>query len=742
MKKSHLVSSCLAVAAFLVPTAAHATDSDNDGMADEVDLFPCDAQKASVVFAPAQNQTSLLLFEDLWPKQGDLDFNDAAVSIHERIFLNAQGLATQLELTVNVIAVGAVENSGLALHLPVSAASVSSVSRTLGAGAGSTTVLNKETGENEFVVRIFENVREAFSNASGLINADPSKPVLSNSNATVVVNFATPVALNTGNAPFDVFLFRTNNFGHQIHLPQFAGTDKMQQNLFGSEDDGSTASRHFVDVTGLPFALLLPSDAPHGLEAQQISQLYPDIVPFAASGGTQKADFFTRPVINRAFIVGSNGLARPTPQVAALPNADLSCANTSAFRDCLDVLETGAGLTSGTYTIDPDGIGGQPAFKAYCDMETDNGGWTKIMYFTGARALTTNAVNLSTVGTALANTGKVSDADVNRLMGGQHEMLAMHIATGKWLVATWGSDWIFDETRPSGQRGGYCQDMNGGGLLRRWDGAQETATYRDAANLRSSYCWKFGFAAGGDGGIDLQNDGSGHSNASTKDVGQEPFAMFVRRRVPQVNFLGSTNNPAQSCKAIKDAGQSRGSGVYRLDPDGLGSNVSFNAFCEMNLDGGGWTKVAYFSAARSLSTAAISGNALGLSFLSEGKLSDADINRLMTGPHEMLALYPSDQSKWLIARWGNDWVYDETRPSGQRGGFCQDMVGGGLLRRWDGTQETATYRDAANLRSSYCWKFGFTSGGDGGIDLQNDGVGQSNASTRNVGQEPFVMFVR
>ena len=99
-------------------------DTDSDGVLDGDDLFPCDGAASAVAYAPGQDVSAALLFEDHWPSQGDLDFNDVVLTYNYAFQLDAMGRTSRLRATLDVLAIGGFYHNGLALGLPAPASSV------------------------------------------------------------------------------------------------------------------------------------------------------------------------------------------------------------------------------------------------------------------------------------------------------------------------------------------------------------------------------------------------------------------------------------------------------------------------------------------------------------------------------------------------------------------------------------------------------------------------------------------
>jgi sulfatase modifying factor 1 len=297
-----------------IPAAAFAQDADGDGVANAADAFPCDPGRASVTFFPGETTSALLAFEDQWPGPTDVDYNDVAIRVHHRLERNAAGDVVSLSAVFDPVALGGVLSNGLGLQLPASREGVS-VRRRVEGGDWQDVPLE---GDASATVVLSSNLRELFGGASGRINSLRGER-LEGQRLEVEVAFASPAPVSVAEAPFDVFVFRAGDPGHQIHFPQYAGTAAMDGSLFGSDGDGSSATRRFVSRSGVPAALNLMTTTRYPLEGVGIAALFPDIAGFASSGGARNASFYTSTVVAAQ---GHDVPARPLPVVAA---PDRSC---------------------------------------------------------------------------------------------------------------------------------------------------------------------------------------------------------------------------------------------------------------------------------------------------------------------------------------------------------------------------------------------------------------------------------
>ncbi len=365
---SFTLSTSLFALCLTVATPALAQDSDADGTLDHIDAFPCDSSLVSASYAPAEGSFGLLMFEDFWNQGLDNDYNDAVISYQYALSHAPDGRVKELKATLQPLATGGQIDLGVALQLPVPAASVQQVS--LRIDGGTAVVLTPWASENLLTITIADDLRAQLMNnpvGDRVLNAIAGGPAVTTRTAELIVQFATTVDLLAADAPYDLFVFRRDRPAHEIHQIGYCGTSRMDTSLFGAGIDGSNLAQGlcFTDEFALPSALNVPQNIAYPQEGADIAQLYPNILQWAASGGLIAPDWYTtaQPGLSYASAI--------TPSSVSM-SADTSCL---PLTGCASLLSNGQ-TSDGVYTVDPDGAGPTGPTQVYCDMSTAGGGWS------------------------------------------------------------------------------------------------------------------------------------------------------------------------------------------------------------------------------------------------------------------------------------------------------------------------------------------------------------------------------
>lgn len=274
-------------------------DSDNDGVIDALDDFPNDATAAEAIYTPSDIGWGSLAFEDLWPSQGDYDFNDLVVNYRFTQIANAQNEVVRIEAKFRIKAVGASFNNGLGFKMDIDPNLISSVS---GSNLTENYISLDSKGleanhSSGSTVIVFD---DAYANIPRIgtgwyINTERGQPISVGNEITIVINFVNPISPSLiGSVPFNPFLIVDGDRGREVHLADMPPTDLANPNLFNTIHDNSNSENgvYYRNENNLPWAINIIHEFRYPEENKPVNAAYNYFNTWAQSGGTNYKDWY------------------------------------------------------------------------------------------------------------------------------------------------------------------------------------------------------------------------------------------------------------------------------------------------------------------------------------------------------------------------------------------------------------------------------------------------------------------
>ncbi len=275
-------------------------DTDNDTVPDISDEFPNDANSAFNNFFPQPSVFGTLAFEDLWPSQGDYDFNDLVLDYNYNEITNANNNVVRIEISLIVKAVGGTFDNGYAIQLDnVTPSDIASITGQDLTGSLFTLSANgTESGQSQAVIPVFDSAENVITRIGGgsMYNTIPSVGGTGVSETiNLVINMDAQTTYAPGTIVYNPFLVVNQQRGVEVHLPDNVPTDLADQSLFGTNNDASNigTSTYYKTQNNLPWALNMPSSFKHPVEQQDVTGAYLNFAPWAQSGGTNFTDWYS-----------------------------------------------------------------------------------------------------------------------------------------------------------------------------------------------------------------------------------------------------------------------------------------------------------------------------------------------------------------------------------------------------------------------------------------------------------------
>ena len=272
-------------------------DTDGDGVQDNMDEYPFDANMAFNTYYPGSSTLGYLAFEDLWPYSGDYDLNDLIVGYLFNSIQNGNNETSRITAKIFVKASGGSYQNGFGIELPFPPALIKSVTGSrLTENYISLSANGTEAGQAKAVIIAFDNSRNLAAQPVGYyVNTQPESPVVISDTITLVIDFNSPIPMSTlGSAPFNPFLIINKDRGKEIHMVNKPPTSLADVSIFNTGKDRSNpaAGIYYKSDINLPWCLNIPDNYRIVVEKSQIINAYFKFSSWVQSGGASYPDWY------------------------------------------------------------------------------------------------------------------------------------------------------------------------------------------------------------------------------------------------------------------------------------------------------------------------------------------------------------------------------------------------------------------------------------------------------------------
>lgn len=274
------------------------SDSDNDGVANQYDVYPNDPERALNQYSPSATTYGTLAFEDLWPGRGDYDFNDLVLNYRFNLISNGANQVKEIQAEFIIKAIGASYTNGFGFEIPMQASNIQSVTGSkITENYIQLAVNGAENSQDKAVIIVFDNAFKHIPRIAGkFVNTEMDITKTVGVPISITITLINPIYINDlGSIPFNPFMIVNKERGKEVHLLNYTPTNLANLAYFGTLQDASNpaSGKYYQTANGLPYAIHIPVDFNYPIEKEAINKAHLKFAEWAQSGGALSNDWYS-----------------------------------------------------------------------------------------------------------------------------------------------------------------------------------------------------------------------------------------------------------------------------------------------------------------------------------------------------------------------------------------------------------------------------------------------------------------